>query len=71
MCWDNDDCKIEHESTEEIVCPYCGYEFSNSFEYNDASGASIECLECDKEFGLEVQVTVEYTTGHHSVEGKG
>jgi len=47
--------EIDHKFTNEIVCPYCGYEFSDSWEYLDPSNDShdgeeidVECLECGK-----------------------
>ena len=26
--------EIKHKYTKEIVCPYCGYEFSDSWDYS-------------------------------------
>lgn len=47
--------EIDHNCTDEIVCPYCGYEFSDSFEFenNDQCG-SAQCYECDKYFKFSV-----------------
>lgn len=48
--------------TDNIICPYCGYESRDSIEYIDNDGDFIECLDCEKEFLLNVYKTVEYST---------
>ena len=54
---------IDHEYTRCIVCPYCGYEFRDSWEFNDTEhGQKVECQSCGKDFLLYVEVTVDYTT---------
>lgn len=52
--------EIECDRTNEIVCPYCGYEFSDSWEHNDYDSA--ECGECGEEFILYVETSVTYST---------
>ena len=52
---------VEHEDTKEIVCPYCGYEYGNSWEYDDECG-ELECDECGKKFHYNRNVTVDYST---------
>lgn len=42
---------IDHEQTQEIVCPYCGYVFTDSYEYDDEGTA--ECENCDRRFSYE------------------
>lgn len=55
--------EINHEYTDEIVCPYCGYEFTNSWEFNDTQDEQhVECHDCGEEFLLYVNITVDYTT---------
>ena len=54
--------EINHEFTQEIVCPYCGYKFSDSWELNDSSGIVQECHGCEKPFTLEVDFDVTYST---------
>jgi len=52
-----------HDYTDEIVCAYCGYEFTDSWEFNDTQDEQhVECCECGKEFFLYVNITVNYTT---------
>jgi len=50
---------IDHTLTDEIVCPYCGYEFENSYEY---IGDLVECEECGKNFSFYTDTTIRYTT---------
>ena len=51
--------------SDEIVCPHCGYEFSDSWEYHDTQDEQkVECLneECSKTFSLFVEFDVTYKT---------
>lgn len=52
---------IDHEYTGEIVCPYCGYEFSDSWEISGNDG-SLVCEECGKKFRYERHVSIMYST---------
>ena len=55
--------EIDHDHTDEVICPYCGYEFSDSWEFNGTQDEQhVECDECGKEFFLYVIITVNYTT---------
>ena len=55
--------KINHEYTDEIVCPYCGYEFTDSWEFSDTQDEQqVDCHDCGEEFLLYVHVSVDYTT---------
>ncbi len=47
--------------TEEVVCPYCGHEYSDSWEFNDYH-ADITCCECNKKFDFDVHFDVRYCT---------
>jgi ATP-dependent Zn protease len=53
--------EIDHDYTDEIVCPYCGCEFSDSYEFDDDSG-TMECYECEKEFEYYRHIEVTYCT---------
>lgn len=50
---------FEHEYTNEVVCPHCGFEHSDSWEMTDGD---YSCDECHGDFVLERIVTVDYTT---------
>lgn len=48
--------------TKEIVCPFCGYVFHDSWEYNEDDGSYIDCMSCGKEFWLELDHDITYCT---------
>jgi len=54
---------IEHECTNNLVCPYCGVELSDSYEYFglDSEVTEVEC-ECGKTFVAVREVSVTYST---------
>ena len=54
----------EHEQLLEdnIICPYCGWEDIDSWEYADGLIHEIDCPECGRTFNLDVEVEVKYTT---------
>ena len=56
--------EIDHSYTREIVCPYCGYEYIDSWEINQDSTfwEEEECPECDKVFEVERNIEVTYVT---------
>lgn len=52
---------IDHEYTKNIVCPHCGHEIEDSFEFGVDSGNE-KCSKCDKEFFFERYTEVIYST---------
>ena len=57
--------RTEHECTDEIVCPYCGCEFSESYEFGDGFDEDlgiIECWECEESFYASRSTIVSYST---------
>lgn len=52
---------IDCEYTDEIVCPYCGEEFTDSWEF-EPDMDTIDCYECGMEFKYERNVSVTYST---------
>ena len=57
--------EIDHEYTSEIVCPYCGYEHSDSWEWEQDElepSEDYECKDCGRTFIAERNVTVRYST---------
>lgn len=55
---------IDHEHTDEIVCPFCGYELGDSWDYDSNSEdlGLIECEECEKSFYGTRNIRVDYST---------
>jgi hypothetical protein len=59
-------CKpFETQYTQEIVCPHCGYEFSDSWEIGDYE--LLSCPSCWNEFCLYRWVEVTYCTAKKEV----
>lgn len=56
--------EIDHEYTDEIVCPFCGYEFSDSWEYEgDCEDIGLlECDGCSKSFYANRSISISYYT---------
>lgn len=52
------------DCTYEVTCPYCGYEFSDSWEMSEGER---ECPDCENTFEIERHVEVTYATykGHN------
>lgn len=55
---------IDHEYTQEIVCPFCGCEFIDSWdvESDKEDIGLIECGECEKDFYATRHIEVTYST---------
>jgi len=52
---------IDHEYTQEVVCPWCGHEYADSWEFpNDDDDE--HCNECGNIFSFERIVSVEYVS---------
>ena len=54
--------EFDTKHTREIICPHCGYEHSDSWEYSDEGGTTQECDECGNEYTLEIEFDVTYCT---------
>lgn len=56
--------EIDHRYTKEIVCPYCGYEFRDSWELagDDGDEQQTDCDECGKDFLYYADIDVTYCT---------
>lgn len=52
---------IDSLFTKEVVCPYCGHEFSDSWEWDDSED-EIYCDNCDNKFAMERNIEVTYST---------
>jgi transcription elongation factor Elf1 len=51
----------KYKNTKEIVCPYCGYEYDDSYEYEQHGGTTI-CESCEKTFEYSVHHSRTYST---------
>ncbi len=61
--------EIDHDYTSEIVCPYCGHTFSDSWEMHGDDGET-ECDECNKVFMWRRDVSVTYVTEKDCLRNK-
>ena len=52
------DCK----HNDEIVCPHCGYEFTDSWDCMSGDSGNLDCDDCGKEFFCEATNTRTYST---------
>ncbi len=52
--------EIDHEYTDDIVCPHCGHTYQDSFEFSE-SGEE-KCDECKKPFSFERNISCSYST---------
>lgn len=53
--------KIKCKYTDEIVCPYCGEVFTNSWDYDEDEDDFI-CDQCDREFYYTTNQKITYST---------
>ncbi|HAU1312532.1 TPA: hypothetical protein F8R99_14195 [Legionella pneumophila] len=56
--------ELEHKFTDEVVCPWCSYEYEDSWEFHTNEGYTVEteCIECQKPFQIYIDVSVNYST---------
>lgn len=55
--------EIKHKYTKEIVCPYCGYEYMDSWEMvKPEEGEDIVCENCEKKFYARSDMDITYIT---------
>ena len=52
---------IDTRYTDEIVCPHCGHEQGDSWEWAD-SDDDAECDHCENRFGYTRDISVSYTS---------
>jgi hypothetical protein len=58
---------IDHEYTDEIVCPWCGEVHGDSWERHSNEGED-DCQSCGKSFRWSRNVTVDYSTEKKEVK---
>jgi DNA-directed RNA polymerase subunit RPC12/RpoP len=56
--------EIDCSFTRDVVCPHCGYEFKDSYDFFEYHGqeADLECYECGKEFIACSHITIDYSS---------
>lgn len=59
--------EIDHTYTDEVVCPYCGYEDDSSWEwfrgdFNDEAQDEDSCGKCGKPILATQHITIRYST---------
>lgn len=64
----SDQLEIDHEFTDEVVCPYCGHEYSDCRDFDDEG--EMQCYECDKIFWISQHVSISYSTSKLCEENK-
>lgn len=52
---------LEHQNTIHMICPYCGYEDLNSWEFTHIDD-TVTCKSCEREFDYEREINVTYNT---------
>lgn len=60
---------IDHEYTDDITCPYCGYEIEEPWEFDGAmteDETRIECPDCEKTFASSCHISYSFST--HTVD---
>jgi len=53
--------KIEHEYTQDIVCPHCGFVFNDNHEFDPDIG-EVDCPECGKWLEWKRHISITYST---------
>lgn len=61
--------EIDHSYTKEIICPWCGYEISDSWEMSD-SDDECECGDCYKIFSYEREFEITYSSSRKQCNSK-
>jgi hypothetical protein len=59
---------MEHNFTENITCPYCGWKDIDSWEFGEDEGIST-CGTCEKEFNVTRNIKIIYSTSRITCEG--
>lgn len=56
--------KFNCERTPEMICPHCGTEQSDAWEYqlNDGNETEVDCDKCAKKFRVFAEIKVKYTS---------
>lgn len=52
--------ELDNSYNDEITCPWCGLEFTDSWAYGSCGNS--ECLRCEKPFSFDSNTTTTYST---------
>lgn len=58
---------MKHEYENQIKCPYCDWEDSDSWEFDESEGV-VTCGGCEKEFNVTREIEVTYSTSRIKCE---
>lgn len=58
--------EFDTDFTDEVVCPWCGYEHGDSWEFSDEQ--RYDCDECKRPFHLSRDIEVTYSTSRIEAE---
>lgn len=61
---------MEHKYEENIKCPYCDYEWKDSWEFTEDDGTHT-CGSCDREFNVTREIEITYSTSRIDCEVGG
>lgn len=54
--------EINHDCTDEPVCPHCGKEQRDAWEWDDDECGETECGSCGREFSYTRHISINWTT---------
>lgn len=54
--------EIDCDGTLEIVCPWCGYEYGDSWEFGNNESGIDDCQGCEKPFSWSRNISIDYST---------
>ncbi|SRR3972149_1020349 len=61
---------MEHKHTNQIICPYCGHEDDESWNLEEEGETQKTCESCEKEFNVEKEVSITYSTSRIECENE-
>lgn len=56
--------EIDHEYTDNPVCPYCGYVCGDTWEldFGTSEETTVTCCECERDYIVSAHFSVNYST---------
>lgn len=56
--------------TDNITCPHCGFEYTDSFEFHREGDGEINCDNCSNDFEFSCNFSVDYSTNKKDVSSE-